>query len=236
MDLKIHKLLDNAICQLSHWKNREKFERLRNKEGDYSLKGFDRLECIYIHIPKAAGVSINKALFGNYGGGHNTVHTYKKIFGPALFRQYFTFTFVRNPYSRLVSAYRFLKNGGFNKNDTAWAAENISEYNTFDEFVDKWLNEENIWSYIHFKPQYSFVCDINLKPEVDFIGKVETIDEDFDKVCKALGVKNNLSVYNKGKADTSHWENFYTDDSFEKVAEVYHRDFEIFRYKSSLQI
>lgn len=235
MVLKIHELLNDAICQLSHWKNREEFERLRNNEGDYSLEGFDRLKCIYVHIPKAAGVSINKALFGNYGGGHKTVHAYKRIFGPALFKQYYKFTFVRNPYSRLVSAYSFLKNGGFNKSDAAWAAENISEYHTFDEFVDKWLNEENIWSYIHFKPQYSFVCDIDLKPEVDFIGKVETIDKDFNIACKALGVENNLSVYNKRNADNSHWKDYYSNYSFEKVADVYHHDFKIFNYQS-LQI
>lgn len=232
MDLKINKLLDNAICQLSHWQNREEFEQLRNEEGDYTLEGFDRLKCIYIHIPKAAGVSINKALFGNYGGGHKTVHVYKRIFGPVLFEKYFTFTFVRNPYPRLLSAYNFLKKGGFNNRDAAWASENISEYHTFDEFIEQWLDENNIWSYIHFKPQYSFVCDIDLKPEVDFIGKVEKIDKDFDNVCKTLGVENNLSVYNKGESDHSNWKNSYTDSSLQKVAEVYQNDFEIFEYSS----
>jgi len=49
--------------------NISEFNRLRNKKGDYTLEGFDRLKCIYIHIPKAPGIAINKALFGNYGAG-----------------------------------------------------------------------------------------------------------------------------------------------------------------------
>ncbi len=227
---KFDKLIDTVTCQLSHWKNNREFNRMRTEQGAYSLEGFDRLKCIYIHIPKTAGISINKALFGNYGGGHKTVLVYKRIFGPVLFNRYFTFTFVRNPYVRLLSAYRFVKNGGFKKQEWAWAEQNISGYDTFDEFVKKWINEDNIWSYNHFKPQYSFVCDIGLHPEVDFIGKMESIDDDFEYVCNRLGVQNNLSIYNKGKTDNSDWERFYSDYSLDKVAEIYRRDFEIFGY------
>lgn len=223
-------MLDNIICQLSHWKNSEKFKQLRNGGGNYSLEGFDRHECIYVHIPKAAGISINQALFGNYGGGHKTVRTYKKIFGPYLFNRYFKFTFVRNPYSRLLSAYLFLKNGGFNDNNRQWAAENIAEFTSFNEFVKNWINEENIWSYIHFKPQYSFVCDIENVPEVDFVGKVESIDEDFEKVCNILNIRNNLSVLNKGEKNHNNWREYYSDYALGKVAEIYKRDFELFDY------
>ncbi len=230
MHFSIQELVDDAICQLSHWKNKREFNQLRNKKGKYSLKGFDQLQCIYVHIPKAAGVSINKALFGNYGGGHRTVHAYKRIFGPALFKQYYTFTFVRNPYSRLISAYRFLKDGGFNEKDRKWASENLSQFDDFNEFVKEWLDETTIWSYTHFKPQYYFICDFDLKPEVDFIGKVETIDTDFEKVCNTLGVPNNLAVNNKGRPDNTKWEDFYSRESLEKVARVYHQDFELFNY------
>lgn len=227
----IEQLLDDVICQLSHWKNREQFKRLRNqKSNNYSLEGFDRLKCIYVHIPKAAGISINKALFGNYGGGHTTVRAYKRIFGPIRYKRYFTFTFVRNPYSRLLSAYHFLMTGGFKEEEGKWAEQNISSYSSFDEFVRKWVSEDNIWRYNHFKPQYSFVCDIGLEPEVDFIGKVETINEDFEKVCRVLDVPNNLSVHNKGEPDNSNWKQYYTSHSFQKVAEIYHQDFELFNY------
>jgi len=233
LPLQFKRMLDYIICQLSHWKNSEKFNQLRkgNPDNNYSLQGFDRLKCIYVHIPKAAGISINKALFGNYGGGHTTVRTYKRIFGPLTYKRYFTFTFVRNPYSRLLSAYRFLNEGGFKNNEREWAERNISKYQSFDEFVKKWINEKSIWSYNHFKPQYSFVCDISLKPEVDFIGKVESIDEDFEKVCNILEIENKLSVHNKSNADTYNWKQYYSNRSLLKVAEIYHHDFNIFNYQ-----
>lgn len=232
MPSNFEKLIDTVICQLSHWKNREAFNRLRKENSNnYSLEGFDRLKCIYVHIPKAAGISINKALFGNYGGGHKTVRAYKRIFGPMRYNRYFTFTFVRNPYSRLLSAYRFLINGGFKDEEGRWAEQNISGYDHFDEFVKKWVNEETIWTYNHFKPQFSFVCDIGMQPEVDFVGKVETIDDDFDKVCKILKVQNNLSVHNRSKADNSDWKQYYTPYTLQKVADIYHHDFDIFNYQ-----
>lgn len=225
-----NRLTNNIICQLSHWKNRKEFNRIRTEKGDYSLEGFDRLKCIYIHIPKAAGISINKAIYGNYGGAHRTAHIYKRIFGPAVYKRYFKFTFVRNPHSRLLSAYRFLRGGGFDESEFIWARENLSDYVTFDEFVRKWINEESIWSYNHFKPQYSFVCDVDLNPEVDFIGKVESIDEDFNEVCKILNIKNKLSVHNSSKTDNSNWEQHYSKYSLDKVHKIYHLDFQIFNY------
>lgn len=231
LELKLKRLAHNFICRLSNWKNRNEFKRLRNRSGEYSLEGFDRLKCIYVHIPKTAGVSINKALFGNLGGGHRTIETYKKIFGPSVFDDYYTFTFVRNPYSRLLSAYRFLKDGGFNEKNKSWADENLSDYDTFDEFVKEWVNEENIWLYDHFKPQYSYVCDINLTPEVDFVGKFESINMDFTKVCRDLNIQNNLSVHNKGKKRNACWKHFYTDYSRDKIADLYQLDFQIFKYK-----
>jgi len=232
MTLKnLPKLVDDVVCQLSHWKNRKDFKQMRSESGVYSLKGFDRLKCIYIHIPKAAGISINKALFDNYGGGHKTVRVYKRIFGPAVYKEYFTFTFVRNPYSRLLSAYRFLKNGGFSETDRTWAIQNLSEYSSFDDFIKLWIDEESIWSLNHFKPQYSFVCDVSLTPEVDFIGKVESIEEDFEKVCSILNIPNKLEIRNKGKTDNTNWEHFYSDYSIDKITDIYSRDFELFQYE-----
>lgn len=40
-----------------------------SSENENSLSGFDKYKCIYIHIPKAGGVSLAYDLFGNLGGG-----------------------------------------------------------------------------------------------------------------------------------------------------------------------
>ena len=58
-------------------------------EQGYSYKGFDEKKAIFIHVPKCAGVSINKTLFGNLGGGHCTLEDYSKRFEPNCIRYYF---------------------------------------------------------------------------------------------------------------------------------------------------
>jgi len=230
---KYQVFIDDIICQLSHWKNRKYFHRIRNSKEEITLEGFDRLKCIYVHIPKTAGVAINKALYGNLGGSHKTVKIYKRIFGPVTYKKYFKFTFVRNPYSRICSAFTFLKNGGYGERDREWASKNMSDYSTVNEFITNWLNEQSLWSYDHFRPQYSYVCDISDQPEVDFIGKFESIDSDFDRVCDIIGVQNRLAVRNKGVKDHSEWDNSLTAHSKQRISELYRKDFEIFNYQTA---
>lgn len=228
------KVIDKVQCQLSHWRNRHQFKNLRCSEGMYSLKGFDALNCIFVHIPKSAGVSVNKALFGNLGGAHRSVRTYKRVFGPITFQKYFKFTFVRNPYTRLLSAYRFLKQGGFNSKDKLWAEQHLSDFNTFGEFVEGWLTDISVMDYIHFRPQCTFVCDRAFVPEVDFIGRFENIDEDFREICKRLNISRELKKHNQSRNTNEYWRTAYSEETRAKVYELYRKDFEIFGYSSEL--
>src|SRR5271165_1269962 len=47
-----------------------------------SLKPFDDTRTIFVHIPKCAGTSVSKALFGNFSGGHLTFDEYLNHFEP----------------------------------------------------------------------------------------------------------------------------------------------------------
>lgn len=226
------KAVDLAQCQISHWKNRQQFQKLRSSDEECTLKGFDELGCIFVHIPKSAGVTINRVLFGNLGGAHRSVRTYKRVFGPQTFLRYFKFTFVRNPYSRLLSAFRFLKGGGFDQDDRIWAEENLTGYETFDEFVENWLSVESIMEYKHFQPQFMFVCDHTFEPEVDFIGHFETLDEDFQEICRRLNITRTLKKHNQGPEKKAHWASYYSEKTLEKVYRIYRKDFELFGYSA----
>ena len=76
-----------------------RLQRLRKtvSPSGYSYSGFDRLQCIFVHIPKCAGVSIASSLFGNLGGGHATLSEYRLVFDCREFNRYFKFAVVRNP-------------------------------------------------------------------------------------------------------------------------------------------
>jgi hypothetical protein len=204
-------------------------QELRDKEGPYSLKMFDDHRCIFVHIPKCAGISINQALFGHLGAGHRTIGWYQLIFEPGKFNSYFKFSVVRNPFDRLVSAYTFLQGGGLTEKDRRWALEHLSGYNDFDSFVKGWLTRKNIYIGLHFIPQYRFVCTRNKKVMVDYIANVETLDQDFNKIANRLGVGGELPMQNTS-ARSHAYQDYYTDETRAIVREVYEDDLQIFGY------
>src|SRR5690242_8686296 len=82
-----------------------------NAEEERSLRPFIRTNSIFVHVPKAAGVSIARALYGDLGMGHMTLAEYRTVFRQRAFDKMFKFAFVRNPFDRLHSAYHFLRAG-----------------------------------------------------------------------------------------------------------------------------
>ena len=80
---------------------------------------------------------------------------------------YYKFSFVRNPYDRLVSAFY---NFRFSYEHHTWAYP-IYKYKTFRDFI---LNLENseCMNFIHLRPQFEFL-EVNGKVAVDFVGRFE---------------------------------------------------------------
>ncbi|HIG73543.1 MAG TPA: hypothetical protein EYQ24_02885, partial [Bacteroidetes bacterium] len=106
---------------------------------------------VFVHIPKTGGLSIANAVYRTEGGGHRTVEEYKRELGPEVFASLVSFTVVREPTERLASAFRFLKRGGINDLDQAFAAEHLAPFDTLEDFVTGWLTPETARSQIHFR-------------------------------------------------------------------------------------
>jgi hypothetical protein len=193
------------------------------------LQDFDKYRCIFIHIPKAAGISIRESLFGNKKWRkHIDAQTFQLIFGKKNFNRYFKFAFVRNPWARTLSAYNFLKKGGISTPDKTYSEQIISNYPTFEAFVKQWLTKENASSWIHFIPQYRWIVDKNDKIIIDYIGKVETIQEDYEYIRKKIGIGENLKHVNKG--NPKDYRQAYTEEMKHIVEEVYREDIDRFHY------
>jgi len=164
------------------------------------LSLFIEKKCVFFHIPKTGGISISNSLFGDVKWGHRNVNFYKLHYGEKVFNSLYKFCFVRNPYDRLFSAYTFLKEGGINNQDLEFSNSYLQEFISFDEFVLKGLEKEEIINWVHFKPQYTFVCDENDNIVMDFIGKMENLKADFNTVCKHLNIESELKQLNKSAA------------------------------------
>lgn len=201
--------------------------RIADMRGRGIYKGYaDEFRCIFIHIPKAAGTSVAKTLFAT-GSRHVRYTKYERA-NPKKFEQYFKFSFVRNPWDRLYSAYSFLKKGGMIDMDRVWAAEHLASYSDFGSFVRGWVNEENIQTWVHFLPQCYFICDSEGKVMMDFVGRMENMENDFAYVADRLGCTKNLAKVNTG--NNRHYSTYYDEETREIVRRVYARDIELFGY------
>jgi hypothetical protein len=208
-----------------------RLRRLRHgvSEAGYSLQQFDAYRCLFVHIPKCAGVSVCQSLFGNLGAGHHDLATYRKLFSAQEFESYFKFAFVRNPWDRLLSAYTFLQAGGFHAGDRRWARQELGRFADFDSFVTHWLDPDSARSWIHFRPQYEFICDADGRPGLDFIGRYERLAEDFSLICARLGIEAELQRLNIATS-RGDYRTAYSDTTRRIVAEVYSEDVAFFGY------
>lgn len=195
--------------------------------GDFSLKPFDEHQAIFIHITKTAGTSVALGLF-SYLPYHYTAIEYRVIYGKKTFDNYFKFAFVRNPWDRLYSAYRYLKSGGWNEKDKAWGNTHLASYNDFNQFVLGWLTPCNILKHIHFKPQHEFMSDARGNLLVDYVAYFETLEEDFNKISAHLGIISKLGSHNTNPGD--NYRDIYSEEAKAVVAQVYKKDIEYFGY------
>lgn len=165
-------------------------------------------KCIFVHVPKVAGISIEEIFlkdldldFENRMAlllGKNT----NKNIGPPrishltakeyidyhfisnnLYESYFKFSFVRNPYDRIFSLYRYL---GFDK------------FISYKKFILVYLpiifKQEKLKYFL--QPMSNYLFSENGSLMVDFVGRLEAIDEDFSIVQEKCGLKNEPLPHN----------------------------------------
>ncbi len=182
---------------------------------------------IFVHIPKTAGLSIIKSIFGNvYGSGHRTITFFKMVFGDE-FNQFYKFSVIRNPYDRILSAYNFLKKGGINNTDKNNYNKYLKKFNSFEDFVLNGLNKKIMKNVIHFTPQYKFIC-IDEVIKVDFLIRFELLEEDLNIVSKKIGEEIILPHINSNMHNKTT--KSLTNAVRKKIWKLYKLDFLIFNY------
>lgn len=212
----------HAIARNRVWLLRE---LKANPDTAYSLEECFQLRCIFFHIPKTAGLSLNVALFGNHGLGHIDVQTARALFGERRFDSFYKFCFVRNPWDRLVSAYHYLHAGHPNSP----IASEVAGCSSFTEFVLELLPSPKVASEQHIRPQSAFVVSRDGSLAVDFVGRFERLAEDFETIAGRLGIDARLERRN----ESSHhdYRRYYTDETRDAVARFYERDIALFGYR-----
>nr|WP_272508422.1 sulfotransferase family 2 domain-containing protein [Salinibacter ruber] len=209
-------------------------KRRITESSPYIAQNLDK-KCVFVHVPKCAGISIEESIFDGHKVGHHPVRQYKQ-YSPYRFWKYFVFTFVRNPISRFESAFSFLKNGGRNPADLRWAEDNLKNIDTADEMV-KYMRKSpvlkrKVKKWQHFRPQTWYLTDNSGGLPLDYIGRVETIQDDFEEICRRIGIDRRLP--HKNKSSKSEADLLSNDRNIAFLREkVYERDIKMLGYESA---
>ena len=158
---------------------------------------FHDLKAVQVHIPKTAGTTTSHILgivredlisldqqrhwlFGEHGlvrhgqpYQHITSTQIKKEIGSDKFKEYFKFSFVRNPWDRVISEL-------FWTNSFRPKIDNRRKI-TLDQFLRTLKNRKPI----RMRSQKNYLY-INDKLSVDFLGRYEDLTSDFIKICSEL--------------------------------------------------
>lgn len=173
---------------------------------------------IHIHIPKTAGTSLRQIIGG---GGHATIkefHSFITCNTDLDWDSLFKFTFVRNPWDRMISC---MFHGP------------TPDYK-FDHVLDELLvaQKNSDWSKHNiFKPQHFYTHLKNGiykegKGLMDYIGRFERLQLQWNDIADKLGVNGKLPYKNKGTHKPS--DKYLTADRLKKTKKIYRRDYELF--------
>jgi len=139
---------------------------------------------------------------------------------------YTFFTIVRNPWERLVSAWRYTTRCP----SVFWNNTQMHNY-SFKKFMTTSIDKFNIYQQEHFKCQFDMICDENNKIDyLKHIGKLENIND----TLRFIEQKNNcekLILPVKNKTKHKHYTEYYDEETKQIVAKKYAKDIEYFGYE-----
>ena len=153
---------------------------------------------------------------------------------------YFVFCFVRNPYTRLLSAYleKIVKGKHAKRNILIAMGEDPSKLSkdiSFQEYVDAVCDQSVSQMDLHWRVQYYQTFQDSV--DYDFIGKLENFENDCAYVFSKIR-EDYADYYRSERRHATNSEKllskFYSDDLTEKVFNKYKIDFEYFGYDKSL--
>jgi hypothetical protein len=204
-------------------------------------------KCIFIHVPKTGGSSIEQIL--GYQRTKEEIYGWDDAIGVPLqhasaqqlldhdlvdretFDRYFKFAFVRNPFDLVVSEWKWRIN---RRNFRPWSRDRWIQMSLMRflkrHLAGKFKGEIGLRIRNHLTPQYEFIHDRNGKCLVDFVGRFENFAADLDHVAGVLNLEVK-SVPHAKKTKRGHYSDYYDSETIDLVGKMYEKDLAEFGYR-----
>jgi len=203
-----------------------------------------RYRCIFVHIPKTGGTSLEKliwppprertaadlwqghvdAMSNKYQTGglqHLLAHQIRTEVGADIFDAYWRFSIVRNPWDKAVSQYSFIHR---RPDLLDWIGMGP------DDGFKRYLELTARTAHVQWEPQVNFLRDDNGEWLVTDIGRFEQFEAFFRTALDRLGIAAEAIPHEK-RGLRGHYARYYDDESREMIAQRYADDIAAFGYR-----
>jgi len=184
---------------------------------------------IFTHIPKTGGSSVHSTL-NDYFEPNQQMHNDLQKDLKKCSNDYFKFAFVRNPWDMTVSFYHFV---WYSEVMKWWRTGRRSKPWSFKHWIkSRHFKRQRGWkkNRCYCSNQLCWVSSYDGELLVDFIGKFENLQEDFNIICDKIGIPQQQLPHKNATKHKSYTE-YYDDDTKQIVAEKYAKDIEYFGYE-----
>lgn len=203
-----------------------------------------KYKCIFVHIPKAAGESIEYALDIANDSTDRNIENRKIMYGlidpSSIDLKNHGFLSPVLQHLTIKDLKIILPTDIFNQYfKFAFVRNPWDRILSFYLFTKKTIIQYSKHSFIQFlnelnpflnQEQHVYIVDKNGETMVDFIGRFENLDKDFKIVCeKSNNLQLKLLIRNTTKH--KHYSYYYTDETRQLVADLFKTDIEMFGYK-----
>lgn len=199
-------------------------------------------DILFTHVAKTGGTSIEKILTNDFNDEvvhevdylelHEVLFVAKRDLPEDRFNSLFKFGFVRNPFDRELSNWFWHTRGNchYDIDFDAWVKWRYSATDEYDQLHLSLIGED----YFYHKgfaltPQVGYFADGFGGNLANFIGRYETLQEDWAYVANKFGYKKELPHEYKTKRPKDY-RPFYTTELIDIVTKFHKWDLGVFNY------
>ena len=155
---------------------------------------------------------------------HAKIVAAKEMLPRELFNKLFKFAFVRNPWDLQVSSWHHLRR------ERPHLVEHIPD---FQSFIRWKLDKDRPYQYhidTSIELQTDYLKDLDGSVLVDYIGRYENLQADYEEICQRIGIKAPPLPHKRQAKDRTDYRTYYDEETALLIADFFKMDIELLDY------